>query len=137
MTFDWHLWNRESVSLLGSTIAGLYATLLVCLYFAFSFTELVKFPDLQLVLERNGFFIYLFMTSNIYLMYIFLYVLRGHENTKVVENDKSHGSRTVRFGAIIFGLGAFAYFFIELLTFFEHNTDSPCRYTIVLQKSEF
>ncbi len=37
-----------------------------------------------------------------------------------VENDKSHGSLTIRYGAIIFGLGTFIYFLIELLTFFEN-----------------
>ena len=37
----------------------------------------------------------------------------------LVENSKSHGSVTVRFGAIIFGLGTFVYFFIELLDFLQ------------------
>ena len=49
----------------------------------------------------------------------------------VVENSKSHGSVTVRYGAIIFGLGAFCYFFIELLVFLEHKPESPCFHPLI------
>ena len=60
MVFDWNKWRQDSLSLMSSTISGIYGTLLVCIYIAFAFTELVKFPDLQLYLEKNGFFTYLF-----------------------------------------------------------------------------
>ena len=49
----------------------------------------------------------------------------------VVENSKSHGSVTVRYGAIIFGLGAFCYFFIELLVFLEQKPESPCFHPLI------
>lgn len=49
----------------------------------------------------------------------------------MVENSKSHGSVTVRYGAIIFGLGAFCYFFIELLVFLEQKPESPCFHPLI------
>ena len=50
----------------------------------------------------------------------------------LVENNKSHGSISVRYGALIFGIGTFSYFLIELLVFFEHEVESPCRYSSVV-----
>ena len=49
----------------------------------------------------------------------------------MVANCKSHGSLTVRYGAVIFGFGTLAHFFIELLSFFENKFDSPCRYSVI------
>ena len=65
----------------------------------------------------------------------------------LVENSKSHGSVTVRFGAIIFGLGTFVYFFIELLdflqikmcgivTYFNKKYDPKLLFLIEKEKSE-
>ena len=39
--------EEEVVSILSSSVASLYATLLVCVYIAFTFTKLVKFPDFR------------------------------------------------------------------------------------------
>ena len=67
-------------------------------------------------------------------MYILLllYKAKSSDGTLlVVENDKSHGSVTVRFGAIIFGMGTFAYFLIEFLDFLEHKSDSPCYFLVI------
>ena len=73
---------------MSSTISGIYATLLICIYLAFSFTELVKFPnmktyqdqsepDLQGYLEKRGFFIYLFLGCNLYYVYMLISLLRA------------------------------------------------------------
>lgn len=56
---------------------------------------------------------------------------KPHGAISIGENVKSHGSLTVRFGAIVFGLGTFAHFIIELLVFLEHKLHSPCRYSTV------
>ena len=88
MVFNFHQWRKDSVSLMSSTISGIYATLLICIYLAFSFTELVKFPnmktyqdqsepDLQGYLEKRGFFIYLFLGCNLYYVYILISLLRA------------------------------------------------------------
>jgi hypothetical protein len=44
MIFDPRGWSREAVAILASTVASLYATLLCCVYVAFTFTELVTYP---------------------------------------------------------------------------------------------
>ena len=132
MVFDFYAWKEESIKLMSSTISGIYATLLICIYLSFSFTELVLYPQLHLFLEYRGFFIFLLSGCNLYFIYILvlLYKARARgrqdDNSWVIENSKSHGSVTVRFGAIVFGLGTFAYFFIEMLAFVEHQPQSPC-----------
>lgn len=47
MIFNLRTWEKEAVTILASTIASIYATLLVCVYVAFSFTELVTFPHFK------------------------------------------------------------------------------------------
>ena len=74
--------------------------------------------------------------SNIYFVYLLILVIRVQKTKKdlkllVVENEKSHGSVTVRFGAIVFGLGTFAYFLIELLDFLQHKSHSPCYFVTI------
>ena len=56
---------------------------------------------------------------------------RNPDKLSLVENNKSHGSISVRYGALLFGIGTFSYFLIELLVFFEHEMESPCRYSSV------
>jgi hypothetical protein len=48
MIFDSKLWEKEAVSVLGSTLASLYATILVCVYMASIFTELFRFHDTEI-----------------------------------------------------------------------------------------
>lgn len=136
MVFDCQKWRKDSLSLMSSTLSGIYGTLLVCIYITFSFTELVKFPELNLYLEKQGFFIYLFVGSNAFFIYLLALIWRVQKSKTdlkilLVQNSKSHGSVTVRFGAIIFGLGTFAYFFIELLDFVQHKHDSPCYFPTI------
>ena len=54
MIFDPRLWEREAVAIFASSVATLYATLLVCVYIAFVFTELVTFPNFKVKLSRNA-----------------------------------------------------------------------------------
>ena len=87
----------ESLKLntISTTLSTLYAILLFCIFTAFSYTELVKFPALNHWLEINGFFIYLYVLSIIYLIYILVVVLKGTKKTaegfeqiKVIENNE-------------------------------------------------
>ena len=73
----------------------MYGILLVCIYAAFQYTELVKFPSFNHWLEINGFFIYLYVISIIYFLYLLIFVLRGTNKNgnsdgpiKVVENEE-------------------------------------------------
>ena len=51
MIFDPKLWEAEAVAIFGSTLASLYATILVCVYISFVFTELVTFPNFKVMLN--------------------------------------------------------------------------------------
>jgi len=100
MVFDCSKWRTDSLSLMSSTISGIYGTLLVCTYITFAFTELVLFPRLHNHLEKQGFFIYLFLGSNLYFTYILFLLFKSRKSSRssasglLVENSKSHGSVT-------------------------------------------
>jgi len=122
-------WRAEAREVAGSTTASLYATLLVVIYVAFSFTELVRFPHNKDYLEIYGFFTFLYFTATLYLIYILTYVVKHEEGSpRAVDNFKSHGSVTVRLGVVIFGIGALIYYLMELLRFAElaGGGQSPC-----------
>ena len=73
-----------------SSVATIYATVLVCVYIAFTLTKLVKFPLFREFLEANGFFIYLFLLSDLYFVFVIYQVVRTHTTAKirVTENDR-------------------------------------------------
>ena len=78
-----------------TNISTSYAVLLFCVYAAFAYSELVKFPALNHWLEINGFFIYLYLISILYLMYMLIFVLKdtnkgnnSRRKIKVVENEE-------------------------------------------------
>ena len=78
-----------------TTLSTMYGILLVCVYTAFSYTELVKFPTMNNWLEINGFFIFLYLFSSMYLIYMLIFVLKGNKQTadateriKFVENQE-------------------------------------------------
>ena len=79
MVFDIQKWDMASLDQITSTISGIYSMLLVCIYIAFAFTELVKYPHLDEYLERNGFFLYLFLGCDIYFIYIFLSIYKTNK----------------------------------------------------------
>ena len=81
--------RMESLQNIASAISTTYAAVVISIYIAFSFTELVTFPLMYRWLEIHGFFIYMYLISITYLLYLILYVLKGrdnHPNPKVVEN---------------------------------------------------
>ena len=84
--------KTESLSNIGSSASSLYATLLVCIFIAFSFSGLVTFPLMYQWLDTHGFFVYLYIVSIIYLLYLIFHVVnKGNESEdgkklKVVEN---------------------------------------------------
>ena len=62
---------------------------------AFKFTELVTFPTIYQWLEIHGFFIYLLLVSDIYLVYLLWYVLRGSNPTNESKKIKVIGNLKV------------------------------------------
>ena len=44
---------------------------------------------------------------------------------------QSHGSLTIRFGAIIFGIGTLIYMVLELISFLEIEAGTPCHFPIL------
>ena len=75
---------------LGGGITSLYAMILVAIYLASSFTELVTFPAHHKLTEAHGFFLYLYLVSDLFLIYVIVHVNVGrHKGTaKIVENHK-------------------------------------------------
>ena len=80
---------------MGPSIANMYATIIICIYMAFKFTELVTFPTIYQWLEIHGFFIYLLLVSDIYLVYLLWYVLRGSHPTNESKKIKVIGNLKV------------------------------------------
>ena len=64
--------------------------ILVAIYLASSFTELVTFPAHHKLAEAHGFFLYLYLVSDLFLVYVIVHVTVGrHKGTaKIVENHK-------------------------------------------------
>ena len=81
--------RMKSLENIASAISTTYAAVLISIYIAFSFTELVTFPLMYRWLEIHGFFIYMYLMSIAYLLYLLLYVLKGRNiqpKLKVMEN---------------------------------------------------
>ena len=84
MVFNFKQWDQNSMTQMGSTISGIYAMLLICIYVAFAFTELVKYPELDVYLERHGFFLYLFLACDLYFIYIFVSIIRTRRYVRCI-----------------------------------------------------
>ena len=87
--------DKPKWDVIETTLSTMYGILLVSIYAAFQYTELVKFPSFYHWLEINGFFIYLYVISIIYFLYLLIFVLRGTNKNrnsdvpiKVVENEE-------------------------------------------------
>ena len=87
--------DKPKWDVIETTLSTMYGILLVSIYAAFQYTELVKFPSFNHWLEINGFFIYLYVISIIYCLYLLIFVLRGTNKNgnsdgpiKVVENEE-------------------------------------------------
>ena len=88
--------RRESLSNIVSALSSAYATILICTYIAFSFTELVTFPAMYRWLDIHGFFVYLYLCSNIYLLYLLSYVIQDRDDSSTIKNPKFVENLTVR-----------------------------------------
>ena len=73
----------------------------------------------------NGFFVYLYALAVLFLGYVLAFTLTGARSL-VVYNHKSHGSLTIRLGALVFSAGALCYFGLETVSFAEVRSESPC-----------
>ncbi len=129
-TYCWGLipkvrWHYEAIDNVASGFSGLYAMVLVCVYMAVLFTELVTFPDNQLFLEINGFFLYLYLLGVAFYAYVLIFVVRDG-GSAIIDNHKSHGSLTIRVGALLFSCGTLCYFALETISFVEVRVESPC-----------
>ena len=87
--------DKPKWDVIETTLSTMYGILLVSIYAAFQYTELVKFPSFNHWLEINGFFIYLYVISIVYFLYLLIFVLRGTNKNgnsdgpiKVVENEE-------------------------------------------------
>ena len=84
--------KTESLSNIVISASSSYAILLICIFTAFSFSGLVTFPLMYRWLDTHGFFVYLYLISIIYLLYLTFHVVRKENESadrkalKVVEN---------------------------------------------------
>ena len=84
--------TTESLTNIVATISSSYAILLICIFIAFSFSGLVTFPLMYRWLDIHGFFVYLYLISNIYLLYLIFHVVKKtniseeRKAPKVIEN---------------------------------------------------
>ena len=83
--------DKPKWDVIETTLSTMYGILLVCIYAAFQYTELVKFPSFNHWLEINGFFIYLYVISIIYFLYLLAFVLRGTNKNRKSGNGPRNG----------------------------------------------
>jgi hypothetical protein len=96
--------STESRAILGSGFTSLYAMILVAVYLAFSFTDLVTFPRFHNYLETHGFFLYLYVVADIFLIYVLVFVILGKygvgpASRRMVENHKVNSGYTIMIGS--------------------------------------
>ena len=83
--------DKQKWDVIKTTLSTMYGILLVCIYAAFQYTEIVKFPSFNHWLEINGFFIYLYVISIIYFLYLLIFVLRGTNKNRKSGNGPRNG----------------------------------------------
>lgn len=64
------VFTHKSLSSIYSAFSSLYAMVLVTLFLAFSYTEVVTFPRFHHYLENYGFYIYLYGVADLFFIYI-------------------------------------------------------------------
>lgn len=93
------VWTPEAIDNIFTAFSSLYAVIVITVFLAFSFTEIVTFPHLHNHLEKSGFFVYLYTISIIFYGYLFFVVsIRDKElglasELKVVFNHKVKTAR--------------------------------------------
>ena len=83
--------DKPKWDVIETTLSTMYGILLVSIYAAFQYTELVKFPSFYHWLEINGFFIYLYVISIIYFLYLLIFVLSGTNKNRKSGNGPRSG----------------------------------------------
>ena len=83
--------DKPKWDVIETTLSTMYGILLVCIYAAFQYTEIVKFPSFNHWLEINGFFIYLYVISIIYFLYLLIFVLSGTNKNRKSGNGPRSG----------------------------------------------
>ncbi|RWS05055.1 otopetrin-2-like protein, partial [Dinothrombium tinctorium] len=130
--------------------SSIYGQLLIVICIVFFVVE-ISTPQIPLF-YFEGYYFFLYIVSLAFLLYIYLYLLKGEKKTnrvrddrnsqicedrretkkqKIGECEKSHGSIFLRIGAIVFGLGTMVFNGMEFGTYFEIPYTSPC-YSILL-----
>ena len=121
-------------------LSSLYAVLLVFIYGAVSYMELsVCHIQSRHILETNGFYMYLYGISSIYLLYL-ICIVNVAKKTKneitccskrfrVFDGSESHGKFPVRFIMVLFGLGTVGHFVLDpgLVRMFSHDIPDSCK----------
>ena len=67
--------------------------------------------------------LYLYLLSCVFLVYILIYLSRPPHSYAHI---RSHGSAFLRQGALIFGIGSFAYHSLEFITYFIIDLHPHC-----------
>jgi hypothetical protein len=93
--------KTESLTNIISALSSVYATTLICIFVAVSFTELVTFPLMYRWLDIHGFFVYLYVLGNIYLLYLIFYVLKRQEDKSKTNKPKVFENVEVRIYGLI------------------------------------
>ena len=121
-------------------LSSVYAVLLVFIYGAVSYMELsVCHIQSRHLLETNGFYMYLYGISSIYLLYLICIVnvakKTNNEITccskrfRVFDGTESHGKFPVRFIMVLFGLGTVGHFVLDpgLVRMFSDDIPDKCK----------
>ena len=127
-----HVANEISTS--GKTISSMYCVLLVIIYGCFTYLEVTKGwvnkgevgdSKYNNWMEINGFCIYMYGVSVLYLIYLLYSVLKGSKivpslfsEIQIFDNHESHGKFAVRLGIVLFGICAIIQFAINWDVFF-------------------
>ncbi|TRY78409.1 hypothetical protein TCAL_07847 [Tigriopus californicus] len=126
------VFTHKSLSSIHSAFSSLYAMVLVTLFLAFSYTEVVTFPRFHHYLENYGFYIYLYGVADLFFIYVLSIAIWSErkktvlDNLRIVLNHKSHGCLPARIGIIFFGCGTLIYLILELIAFFMTQSSLQC-----------
>merc|ERR1719203_2197515 len=108
---------------LSNTLSSL---LLVASFTALTAAQIVNFPAKHHQLQISNLLVYLLLISILFLLYVFIYLIRSSSIPRIWSHHKSHGSAFLRQGAIVFGLGTVVYALVEFTSTFQVFRDSPC-----------
>ena len=124
-----------------NVLSSVYAVLLIFIYGALSYMEVsVCHIESRHILEINGFYVYLYGISSLYLLYLICIVNVAKKTMneitccskqfRVFDSTESHGKFPVRFVMVLFGLGTVGHFVLDpgLVRMFSNDIPDSCRY---------